>query len=234
MNIRAALIAHPQPTVLRQPRQGPLNDPPIDPQPAAVWRPTCGQHRGNAHRAQQATVRLRIGATVALHTSRTASWPPRFAPHWGNRLEQWHQLGDIMPIRARHQGSQRQPVGIGQKMMCTTRFAPIRGIGTGFFPHRPRRARSGYPPSPATSRLCRPRGEWPATRHGAGDTHRCGASHAHAASTSCQSRSPSPGVTSPTGYQTSVQREYPSAHCGRIPVADRLGVWGAQAVIRAR
>jgi hypothetical protein len=134
-----------------------------------------------------------------------------------------------MPMRAGQQSRQRNPGGISHNVMFAPRFAPIRGIGTGFFPHRPRRANCGYRPAPETSRSYRLPGAWPVTADGAGATRRCGASHANVASMSCQSRSPSPGGASPTGDRPSAQRGYRSARCGRVPVADHLWVWGAQA-----
>jgi hypothetical protein len=234
MDIRAALIADPQSTILRQPRQGALHDPPVNTQPTPVWCSTFGQHGNDTHGAQEATVRLRIIATVALHLVRTASRSSRFAPHRGDRLKQRQQLGDVMAVGACHQGRQRYPVGIRHQMMFAARFAPIRGIGTGFFPRRLRRERCGYPPWRETSRVCRRPGAWRATRHEAGATHQCGARPANAASTSCQRRSPSPGGASPRGSLISAQREYPSVRFGRVPVADRLWAWETQAVIRAR
>jgi hypothetical protein len=125
-------------------------------------------------------------------------------------------------------------VAIGQEMMLTAQCAPIGGVGAGFFPHRPLRGRSGYPPPPETSRSCLPPGAWPARRHGGDATPRTAANRAGAASTSCQSHSPSPAAAFPTGAQTAAQRGYQSTLRGRVPVADRLGVWAAQAAIRER
>jgi hypothetical protein len=232
MNICTAFIAHPQPPVLRQPRQGPLDNPAVHTQPTAVGRPPFGQHRRNASRPQLLAVRLRIIGPVTIHPRGTAPRTPRLAADGGDRLQQRHQLGDIMAVSARHHSRQGNPLGIGQEMMLTAQFAPIGGVGAGFFPPRQPPGRSGYPPPPETNRACLPLGAWPARRHGGDAIHRTAANRADAASMSCRSHSPSPAAAFPTGAQTAAQRECPSTPHGRVPVADRLGVWGAWAAIR--
>ena len=48
MNIGATFITDPQPTMLEEPRNGPLNHPAVHPQATAVGGATPGQHRDNA------------------------------------------------------------------------------------------------------------------------------------------------------------------------------------------
>jgi hypothetical protein len=57
MDIRTALIAHPQATMLRQPRQSALHHPALDTQTATVPCPTFGQYRGAAQGIPLAAVK---------------------------------------------------------------------------------------------------------------------------------------------------------------------------------
>jgi hypothetical protein len=234
MNIRTALIAYPQPTVLRQPRQGPLDHPSIDTQTAAMCLPAFRQHRRDAHGSQCPAMGLRIIAPIALYTLGTASRRPRLPADRGDCCQQRQQLGDIMPMGARHHSGQGNPVRIREEMMFTARLAPIGGIGAGFFPHHPQHGRSGYRQQRVPSRSYRPHGAWPITRYAVGARPRRDANPAGGASTSCRSHTPSPGAAVPMGYRISAQKESPSTQRGLESVVSRPVVWTARAEIKER
>jgi len=207
MHVCTPLIAYPQPTPLRQPRQGPLHDPAIATQATAMLGATFGQHGGNPARSQLLPMGLRVVAPVPLHTAWPTSGTPALAPHRRDGLQQGQQLGHIVPMRPGHQRRQGNPLTIGEHMMLTAALPTIGGIGTGFFPHRRPLEDSGYQPPHGTNRCGPRRGAWSGTWRGAVARSRCGANRVSAASRSSRSRSPSLAGASPRECRTSGQRE---------------------------
>jgi len=47
-------------------------------------------------------------------------------------VEQWKQLGNIVPVRSGKEDRQRDAVGIGKQMVLAAELAPIRGIWASF------------------------------------------------------------------------------------------------------
>jgi len=207
MHVGTPLIAHSQPTPLRQPRQGPLHDPPRATQATAMHCPAPGQHGGDPSRAQFLPMGLRIIATVPLDAAWPTSGASTLTPHGRNGFQQGQQLGHIVLMRPGHQGRQGNPLTIGEPMMLTAALPTIGGIGTGFFPHLRPREDSDDPPPRGTNRPSPRRGAWPGAWRGAGARCRCGANRVSAASRSSRSRSPVPEGASPRECRTSGHRE---------------------------
>jgi hypothetical protein len=227
MNVCTPLIAHSQPTPLRQPRQGPLHDPSGDTQAAAMLCATFGQHGGDPSRSQLLPMGLRIIAAVPLHTARPTSGAPTLPPHGRDGFQQGQQLGHIVPMRPGHQGRQGNPLTIGEHMMLTAALPTIGGIGTGFFPHRRPREDSDYPPPRGPNQSGPRRGAWPGAGRGAGAKSQCGANRVSAASRSSRSRSPFPEGASPRECRTSGQRESQLTPPGSVLAGGHPAVWTA-------
>ena len=93
MNIRPSLIANPQSAELAQPRQRPLNHPPIENQPAPMLCGAFGQDRPNPEQSQRLTMRFRVIDTVSQNSIRLAPRTSSLATnHWNGR-DQGQQLG---------------------------------------------------------------------------------------------------------------------------------------------
>jgi hypothetical protein len=65
----------------------------------------------------------------------------RLAFDAGDLIDQGKQLSNIMAVRSSQGNGQRDAMGVGEQMVLTSQFAPIRGIWAGFFtsarsPHR--------------------------------------------------------------------------------------------------
>jgi len=102
MDLWASFIANPQPAILVQPSNCPLNNPPMHTQPASMRRIAFGKDRSDATFSQFLSMRFGIIATVALHTLRTAPWSPRLPANGWNGIDQGDQLRHIIRIRTRH------------------------------------------------------------------------------------------------------------------------------------
>ena len=75
---------------------------------------------------------LGIIGTVSLNVLGAMSRSTDFPTHVRDLVDQRKQLGNIVTIRPRQDSCQRNAMGIGQEMVFTARFAPIRGIWAGF------------------------------------------------------------------------------------------------------
>ena len=60
MDVRSALVAHPQSAELPEPGQRPLNDPPVRAQPATMPCAPAGYHRRDVAQTQGLPVRPRV------------------------------------------------------------------------------------------------------------------------------------------------------------------------------
>ena len=105
---------------------------------------------------------------------------------WGGR--------HIVAIGAGQDGRQQRSLGVGEHVMLAPRLAPVRRMGTGLFPHRPRPAPTRCPRKPATSPAGPRRAIWTTAFHGAFPTLPPAANPAADASRSSPNRIPSPGA----------------------------------------
>ena len=140
VRVVAPLVTRTQAAVLMQPRQRPFHHPAKHAQAAAVGRSTPGQHRLDAPLANSPAVGLRVVASVALEALRSAARPAGFAAHAGNRVNQWQQLRDIVPIGSRQDRRQRRAAGIGDQVVFRACFSAVNGARPGLRP--PKTARN--------------------------------------------------------------------------------------------
>ncbi len=75
---------------------------------------------------------LGVISTVSLNVFGSMSWSTDFPAHMRNLIDQRKQLRNIVTIRSCQDRCQRNALSIGQEMVFTARFAPIRGIWAGF------------------------------------------------------------------------------------------------------
>lgn len=142
MNVGATFIPDPQPAMLEEPRDRPLDDPTVDAQATAVGRATPGQYRDNPAPTQLPAVRLRIIGPVALDPVRSSTGPSDFARDRRDRIDQRQQLRDVVAIGPRDLDRQRNAARIGDQMMLGARFRSICGIRAGLRPPKTARIES--------------------------------------------------------------------------------------------
>jgi hypothetical protein len=139
MNLGTSFIPNPQPTILMQPCNSALYDPPIFTQPASMGCLPFGQHWRYATLSEDLAMGLRIIAPIPLHFFRTTTRTPRLAANRWDGIYQGNQLGYVTRVRAGQDGRQGNALRICNEMVFTPRFRAVGWIRTSFLP--PRRER---------------------------------------------------------------------------------------------
>ena len=107
MDVRSALVAHPQAAELTEPGQRPLNDPPVHAQPATMLCTPPGDHRRDVARTQGLPACLRVIGTVRIQPLGSAARMTAFASDRRHSVHQGQPLRHIMPVRLGHNRDQR-------------------------------------------------------------------------------------------------------------------------------
>ena len=220
MYVVPSLIANTQPTQLVQPGNRTLHWPPVDAQPAAMAGETLCQYGLNSQRTQFPPMGFRVIGSVTLDSVWSMARPTNFAPNPRNGGHQGQQLGHIMTVCFSQKCGQGESIGVSNQVVLTARFAPVRGIGSRFPPRPQRLEWTRYPPGLGTNQSGRPLAVWRAEVHEASAKPQPPASHEDDASSSCPSRTPSPGAASARGCHSSAQTIFQSAVAGRSKVFD--------------
>ena len=220
MDFRPPLVADTQPTELVKPGYRTLHYPPVDAQPAAMAGQTLGQDGLNSQGAQHSPMRPRVIGSVTLNSVWSTARPASLATHRRNSCHQRQQLGHVMAVSLGQNGGQGEPIGVSNQVVLTSRFAPVRGIGSCFSPHPQRLEWTRYPPGLGTNQSGRPLAVWTAEVHEASAKPQPPASHEDDASSSCPSRIPSPVAASARGCHSSARIIFQSALAGRSKVFD--------------
>jgi len=163
VNTRPTFIAHVEPAKSMQPRERALDDPTRAAKPTAVSGPALRKLALDAAPLELGAMRLRIISTVALDEIGLAPRAAGTSAERRNRVDQWQQLGDVVPIGAGEHGGQRDPACFGENMVLRPRLTAIGWVRSSFFP--PRNARTE-----ALSTTARVRSNWPRWRNSASST----------------------------------------------------------------
>ena len=204
-----------------EPCERSLDDPAEGTQSAPVCSSSFRGMRLDTARAELLPMWFRVVSAVRIDLIRSMSWAAAFAAYSRNRVHQWHQLRDIMGVRASQDRREGDPIRVGDQMMLAARLSPIRRIRPGFFPHLQPLGWRHCLRWHVTSQSCRPRATSRAGLHGASPIHLLVASRADVASRSSRSRIPSLVAASPKGSRSSTRRECPRAPFGSRLVSDR-------------
>lgn len=140
MNKVQPFVAHLQAPELVQPRERALDDPARLAQPIAMRGAPLCQNRRDAQSAQRPAVGAGVVGAVALDTIGALSGAPASARKRRDRSDERNELGYIMGIGRRERRRERDAPCVADKVVLAARFAPVSGIGAGFFP--PCRART--------------------------------------------------------------------------------------------
>ena len=185
-----------------QPRQRPLHNPTVDPQPAAMLRTRPAPGTARSVPSQPAPLRFRVIAPVAIQAVRAAARPTRLAAYRRDCLDQPPQLCDLIHVGGGRRRGQRHALPIGQDMMLAPLFPPVHRAGLGPFATAQGPHERSVDDRGATSRSCQRRSAQPGGSRGAAARPRRLASREAVASRSCRCRSPSPVAGTPTGCQS--------------------------------
>lgn len=131
MNVRPSFIADLQPPVSIQPREGPLHNPPIAPQPLRAFHTPSGDPRGDPKPSQPKLLLGRIIGFVRMQLLGPLSGP---APRTLDRLNgiegRFHHPA-VVDVGCREGHRQRDAVLVDHKMALRPLFAAIRRIRPG-------------------------------------------------------------------------------------------------------
>jgi hypothetical protein len=127
-------VAHLQAPELVQPCDRTFDDPARLAQAAAMRGTPSGQNRRNAQSAKRTAVGGGVVGAVALDTIGALPGAPGSARKRRNGNDERNQLGYIMGIGRRERRRERDAPGVADEMVLAARFAPVGGIGSGFFP----------------------------------------------------------------------------------------------------
>src|SRR5215471_940651 len=96
VDVVADLPAHAQPAEPVQQRDGLLHHPAVGAQPRTVFGAAAGDHRGDAFLADPLAVFVVVIAAVGVEAVWALAWAAAPAPHRRDRLDQGHELGDVV------------------------------------------------------------------------------------------------------------------------------------------
>jgi hypothetical protein len=134
MNRRQPFIPNAQAAKLMQPCDGAFNDPARRSKIAAMHSPALGDLVPDASTLQRLPMRLAVIRAVGLHTFWFFQWTTTCARNWGNAVDQWHELGDVMPVGLGQNDIDRDPLRVDEKVVFAPRLTAIGWVRSSFFP----------------------------------------------------------------------------------------------------
>lgn len=117
VDVGTTLIAHAQAPEAMQPSNGPLDHPAGDAQATAMLGVTSCNLGVDSQFAQLLSMRFGVVSTVGLDECGSTTGMSWLARYWGDRLDQGHQLGDIVGIGARQNHSERNALRIDREVV---------------------------------------------------------------------------------------------------------------------
>jgi hypothetical protein len=155
MDTRTTFVTQIESTKSMQPGERAFDDPAGAAQSAAMGPAAFRELTGDPAPRQFVAMRLRIVSAVALHEAGLPQRPTRAAAQGWNAIDEWQQLGHVVPVRRREPRDDRNPVRVGKNMMFRPGLTAIGRVRSSFFP--PRSARSEALSTTARAKSSRPR-----------------------------------------------------------------------------
>lgn len=134
VEVGAALPPSVEPLVGVQPGEAAFDDPPVPPQPGTMRSAASGNARGDAPGSQLPPVLVVVVASVSEQLPGLAPGPTAEAADRWNRVNQWQQLGDVVPVAARDSHLQRDAIRVDDQMVFGAGTAAIDRAGTDVVP----------------------------------------------------------------------------------------------------
>ena len=88
----------------------PFNDPSEFAQPTAMFSAASCDHRFDVAFAQSSTMRIAIVTTIGIDDLGSPKWSTARAADRGNRVDERHQLGDVVAVRAAQDGADERSI----------------------------------------------------------------------------------------------------------------------------
>jgi hypothetical protein len=117
VDVVAALVADPQPSVLVQPGDRALDDPSRCAEAGAVPALGPGDLRLNVTPAQFAAALAGVVGTVAVQAARPAPRSSSASAHRRDRVDERDQLGDVVAVAAGERDGKRRATAAGDYVM---------------------------------------------------------------------------------------------------------------------
>jgi hypothetical protein len=128
VNVGTAFVTDTQAAELVQPAQGAFHHPAGFAQATAMWPAGARQLVGDAQARQPAVMSATPIGTISLHGGGTLARSTPLATDGGHPQHQGLQLPAVMHVGSGQLHTQRNALGIGEKMMLAARFAAIRRV----------------------------------------------------------------------------------------------------------
>ena len=140
VDVITSFITNAKTPILVQPRQTPLNNPPIYPKPTSVVSPSLSQNRLDTFSVKFLPMWFTVVTSITQHRTWTPKRSTDLSCDCGNTINQRQQLCNVVTVGTCQSHRQRNPIGIGHHMMFRALFAAIRGVWACFRP--PKTART--------------------------------------------------------------------------------------------
>ena len=134
VDVGAPLPANAQAAEAVQPREGALDHPAVDAQPASVRGAALGDEGLDPAGSQLASVRLGVVAAVGVEGQRSPSRSAGHSSHRGHGVNELDELRDVVAVRRRQAEGQRGAVAVDEQVVLAARSRAVRWIGTRLFP----------------------------------------------------------------------------------------------------
>lgn len=131
MNVGAAFVASTKAPETVKPSEGALRHPPVDAQATAMLFVSTSQMRLYMTRAEFAPMGLTVVGPIAVDRTRPLARTSRLACHGGDRINQRHELGRIMPVGAGCLDIQRNTARVGRNVVLAPRLPTIGRVWAG-------------------------------------------------------------------------------------------------------
>lgn len=220
MEVCAYLVADPETLELVEPGEGPLDDPAGLAQSGAVRGAFPGELRCDAAGPEKPTVLVVVVAAVGERPAWSVTWPTSNPADAGHRVQQGHQLSDIVTIPAGQRDDQRSAMPVDYHVVLAAGPSPVDRRRPGVSPLRaPGRAsrRSQHRPCPADWRPATP----PAAPHAVAARRRLRSSPADAARPSLRCSRPVPPERPASSRSCTARRRCHAAQPGHLRATAR-------------
>jgi hypothetical protein len=136
MDFGQPLISNSKPAELMQPSNTAFDHPADFPQAAAVRCAPSRQFAVDAACLQSIAVCLGVVSSVTLHTSGLSTGAPSFTRNRRNRVHQWQQWGNVVPVGVRQNHAQRDASRFDEEVvLLLPALRQSVGLGPDFFRH---------------------------------------------------------------------------------------------------
>ena len=127
MNVSSTIEAYAKTTKVVEPRVSLFNDPSEHAQPNAMFSAASRDHRFDAAFAQSSTMRIAIVAAIGVDDLWSLKWSTARATDRGNRVDERHQLGDVVAVRVAEDSADGNAIDVYKDVVLRTGSQAIRG-----------------------------------------------------------------------------------------------------------